>query len=396
MFFTFLNKDQSSYPHISVLLNYDPDELLFYYYNSSIILHWDIYVELINSLADDDNKQESSGLRWLELFENEISAATDLKNLAANEYIQLIGPYYYMPGNVRFYFSKENNDPSRCLTFEDINTMNSLSFMPEMDKELQAYYKSRKNVKKNAKNKEELLKDINMCLKALWEIEHLNKHINYVNKVLEQRCALVEKKEFSIVAPDNLPLKPENSEDSIQNRDNLIPFSFFKNMHNQYAEVKKNFNHERKIYLIKYREYEKACERYKEALENCNGIQQTLMEMCFRDIDIFGSKLKGAQKILEKYNKIILKSFVHADYQDIETLNIFRYYLETGRAQDIQACMNLYEEERHWIDIKASQERIENTIYFLQNENSDSRFADKHINHLLKHVNDKPAALLKI
>ena len=58
---------------------------------------------------------------------------------------------------------------------------------------------------------------------------------------------------------------------------------------------------------------------------------------------------------------------VHADYQDINTLSAFKHYLETGRANDLQDCMNLFEEERHWDEIKASQERIENTIYFLQN-----------------------------
>jgi hypothetical protein len=70
-------------------------------------------------------------------------------------------------------------------------------------------------------------------------------------------------------------------------------------------------------------------------------------------------------------------------YQDIKSLQTFKHYLETGRANDLQDCMNLFEEERHWHDIKASQERIENTIYFMQSNDEGLRFASEHIEQLL-------------
>jgi hypothetical protein len=53
--------------------------------------------------------------------------------------------------------------------------------------------------------------------------------------------------------------------------------------------------------------------------------------------------------------------------------------------------MNLFEEERHWDEIKASQERIENTIYFLQNSDDRSRLAQDQIERLLKKINDRSA-----
>ena len=80
--------------------------------------------------------------------------------------------------------------------------------------------------------------------------------------------------------------------------------------------------------------------------------------------------MQKAQKALDLYNTVLDKSAIHSDYQDIKTLEMFRYFLETGRANDLQECINLYEEEKHWQEIKASQERIENTIYFLQNSSS--------------------------
>ena len=96
------------------------------------------------------------------------------------------------------------------------------------------------------------------------------------------------------------------------------------------------------------------------------------------------------------YNNIISKSLVHADYQDINTLSVFKHYLETGRANDLRDCMNLYEEERHWDEIKASQERIENTIYFLQNSDDKSRLAQDHIERLLKKINDRSAESIRV
>jgi len=51
--------------------------------------------------------------------------------------------------------------------------------------------------------------------------------------------------------------------------------------------------------------------------------------------------------------------------------------------------MNLYEEETRWLEIKASQERIENTIYFMQTGNEGLLKAGEHVDQILRRVNDK-------
>lgn len=98
--------------------------------------------------------------------------------------------------------------------------------------------------------------------------------------------------------------------------------------------------------------------------------------------------MNQALQALELYNTILDKSSVHADYQDVKILETFRYFLETGRASDLQECMNLYEEEKHWQEIKASQERIENTIYFLQNSSDQGLIASEQLDLLLRGQKD--------
>ncbi|NLJ72315.1 MAG: hypothetical protein GX333_04795, partial [Syntrophomonadaceae bacterium] len=58
-----------------------------------------------------------------------------------------------------------------------------------------------------------------------------------------------------------------------------------------------------------------------------------------------------------------------------------------------QDCMNILEDEKYWQDIKDSQLRIENTIYFLQSETDLTRFADENINKYLKQFNEVAATM---
>jgi hypothetical protein len=144
-----------------------------------------------------------------------------------------------------------------------------------------------------------------------------------------------------------------------------------------------------KVYFIRYREYEKACDRFKEALECWVALAGPFTDTCMKDIEYSEQNLKNARRILSVYNNIISRSYVHIDYQDIRTLSTFRHYLETGRCIDLQDCMNVWSDEKHWSEIKASQERIENTIYFLQNDSEYTRFADQKINEMLKNISPK-------
>jgi hypothetical protein len=142
-----------------------------------------------------------------------------------------------------------------------------------------------------------------------------------------------------------------------------------KKKQNNYQTNCANYNRNMKIYFMKCREYEKACDRYKEALQDWNIYRDGFTKKCQVDIQEAIGKLKKVQALLDIYHHIINKSFIHSNYQRLETLNSFKRYITTGRANDIQDCMNIYEEERLWTEIKASQERIENTIYSLQCEN---------------------------
>jgi hypothetical protein len=390
MFFTFLNKDDSNYLDLSILNNYNPEEVLFYFYNSSIRIALATCEEFKEKLDDAENLIDN---HWMDIFE-QIGLFADIITLKENDYLSILGPYYYPKFNVRFYLT-EDNLSSQHINSDDLSVILALDAPIPANTELQNYYKTKKSNKKTAKTKNELVKDINMCMLSLKEIAGLNRHINYLNKLLEKRYAIVNKENLSIFEPDNLPEKPKKAEENEKNIGNLISFNVKNRYKKNHEKDHSNFNYKMKVYIIKYREYEKACDRYKKALENWDQTYSELLARCLKDIHDTEKKLKTALRNLDIYNGILRKSFIHSDYQDITTLGTFKYYLETGRANELAECMNLFEEERHWKEIKASQERIENTIYFIQNENENTRFADEHISEILNKTNKTPTALLK-
>ncbi len=388
MFFTFINKDKANFPDLSLFLQYTPEEVLFYYYNSHLTITLDTYKQL-KLEADSEEDRLAPCCQWVELLDQELEVLKDIETLINNEYISIIGPYYYPFSNTRFYFNKNTPAHVQQITASDFTTIMSLEFLEPMNREILDYHKSRKNSKKAQKNRDDLIKDINMCIIALQDIAKVSKHINYLNKLLELRYAIVNIENLWPQEPDVLPTKPQKLECERSTTGNLISFNTLKSRRKKKSgeEDKSNFNHQMKIYLLQYREYEKACDRYKAVLEEWEDFCSDYTERCYVDIEITESKLKNAQKNLRIYNNIISKSMVHADYQDVSILTLFKHYLETGRANDLQDCMNLYEEERHWDEIKASQERIENTIYFLQNSDDNTRLANDHIERLLKKIN---------
>jgi hypothetical protein len=395
VFFTFLNKDNPDYPDISLMTGYFPDVVLTYYYNSSLKIPLSIYLQLKQMAAE--NTDAGAPIREWEMFFDEISLDCDLENFISSEYIETIGPYYYPLTNTRIYLCKNIPNQTDVFTAEDMGILINLEHTPELNSELYSYYKSKKGNKKPAKNEAELIKELNMCLASLREIEKTNRHINFLNKFLEQRYAIVEHENLQPLEPDNLPDKPQKEEEKELPANNLIPFSLIVNRRKKVNEKShnNNFNYEMKVYIIRYREYEKACDRFKTMLENWSQYYEVLMDNCFRDIEMAEHKMKRAHKNLQVYNTILVKSSIHSIYQDTQTLTTFRHYLETGRAHNLQECMNLYEDECHWSEIKASQERIENTIYFLQGGNEDYRTASDHIDKIINRVNNKSHELAK-
>jgi hypothetical protein len=386
MFFTFLNKDDHHYLEFSVFAKYNPEQLIYYYYNSDIRIPLDTYSKIIE-LAD--NQKRNSNLRlWSKLFQEELGMEPEINSLKDNEYILASGPYYYERTNTRFFVTKNLVKYSDLVTADDLETLRLLEEVPRVDKEIITYYNSRKN-KKN-KGKSDLLKEISICIECLRETENLHKHINYFNKLLENRYSMVEEK-LTVCEPEDIPDKPVKAPDTERNFNNIIPFNVIKSRKKrQNQEEDGGYNRALKIYFIRYREYEKAMERYKNALINWEENYQILKNQCLKEIEILEEKVKLVLKNLAIYNGIIEKSYIHSSYQDVKTLTSFKHYLETGRANELQDCMNLFEEERLWAEIKASQERIENTIYFLQNGNDNTRLADEHISQLIKKADPAP------
>lgn len=384
MFYPFLNKENPNYLDSSVLLNALPRQVLFYYYQNSVRITDEAYLTLQQVALDDSTLSDMARI-WLNLIENQLEAEADLQSFINNPYLKTIGPYYYPETNTRFYFCKDAPEPHHVLTAFDLELLKNLDRPVNIDRELQQYAKARKSKKPSTSD---LIRELDMCILALREIEQINRHTNYLRKLLEQRYGLVEQEDLLPCEPDEVPDKP-TKESEERRLDNIIPFSRVRSIRKKQEQEGSRYNHDVKVYFIRYREYEKACDRYKQVLENWSMYQQAFYDRCFNDIDEAESKMKKAQQALELYNTILDKSSIHSDYQDTKTLEMFRYFLETGRANDLQECMNLYEEEKHWHEIKASQERIENTIYFLQNSSEQGLIASEQLDLLLRGQRDQ-------
>lgn len=383
MFFTFLNKEEPQFLDQSVMLTYKPGEVLYYFYNRPLFITLnDFYA--VELEAGSGSEQADYAQSWLNLIEEHLQAIESLINFSQNEYLVTLGPYYYPITNSRFYFVKNRPDNSSIFTATDLLILKDIAISPPLNSSLQQYAKTRK-ARKALKTRDEIINDINMCIQSLKEIEQLNRHTNYLRKVLLQKQNLIKQADLCPVEPDNLPVKPVRNQAVNSIADNIISFSRVNRWKNRTSiDEGSRFNHEMKVYIIRYREYEKACERYKMALEDWSLNAQTLLDNCMNEINKVEDLLKSAKGKENHYLAILKCSPVHNDYQNLDTLEMFKYFLETGRASDIQECMNLYEDEKHWNEIKAGQDRIENTIYFLQNCTEPGRLASEELENIVK------------
>ncbi len=367
MFLTFLKKEDYHFLDLSVFINCSPERIMFYFYDSYIKITLDTYLQM-KEWAQSDDTVKSCLNKWLDLIEETLGAREDLSILRESDYLNSIGPYYYGPTNTQIHFSKLSQMNNEPLTSVDFAVLFNLHKAPTIDKNLQKYNKLRKNLKKITRTREEVLQDLTMCLEALKQIAKLNRHIDYLNLLLLRRNALLAKEDLLPAPPETMPAKPDKPEEPQLTFSSILALNISKNKQKEYERNCSDYNRRMKIYLIRYREHEKACERYKNALQNCEEQQFELMGKCLQDIEEAQAKLNTTQAILEMYQYILDKSYIHNNYHNIDSISTFKQYLETGRAEDLQDCMNLYEEERTWREIKASQERIETTIHFLQAE----------------------------
>lgn len=376
MFISFLNKSDPHCLDLSVLTTYPPEKVLFYYLSSVMTVPLDYYQSLKESLTGDD--QPSSAVRWITLFEEVLGAAEDIQLLRDNVFLDYIGPFYYPVANTRIYFCKSLPPQAEIMFAHDLAVLENLHDVYPPEPTVQAYARNRKGTRRFTRNKEEIIKDVKMCMLAINQMERLHKQINFWKKIETLRQNILDGQDFLPAAPDYPPIKPEKP--GVKARGKLLIFSRQKNR----SDDRNAYQHQLKIYYIRYREYEKACDRFKEVLENWPDLQAAFYGTCDADYANASDKLFYARQYLELYEQIIVKSMVHSDYQDTKTLGVFLSYLETGRANDLQECMNLYEEECIWNELKAGQTRIENTIYLLQNDNAHVHMAQAHLNQLLQ------------
>lgn len=378
---TFLNKEDRHHLDLSVFINYSPDELLFYYYDSRINIALETYLQLkewlSNNLGNPDNLA-----KWLDFIDDEIGASQDLENLHMSEYLNSIGPYYYCPTNTQFHFLRFCSPEQEIVTSLDLAHMYGYHKLPVMDRALHKYAQSRKTTKKTIRSKDELIRDIAMCNASLRKIAVLDEHIRYINEFIKQRQSICDNSELTPPEPYPTPEKPIKRAE-IPSRFNFLDSIGMAKYRAPKPGQHTDYNHLMKIYFIKSREYEKACERFKKALKEWEELRVSFLQKCRFEIQEASSTLKDALELQSTYKDIIRKSFIHNNYQNVDTLNKFQCYLETGRADDLQGCMNIYEVENHWVDIKAGQERIENTIYHLQPDNEAFHYANQEVKRLI-------------
>ncbi len=388
MFITFLNKTNPENLDLSVFLSYAPEKVLFYFFSSSLNIPLDYYTALKEQSASGTAAVPSQA--WLDLINQDLSAEEDLIFFKGNDFLESIGPYYCPASNTRFFFYKSAPAQAEFLTSSDLDVLESFQKIELPDQAAQTYGRNKKGAKRYSRNKEEVLRDVKMCLLALNQIEALHKQMNFWHKILENRQTLLAQVGFTPLEPGNAPPKPDKPVYAGRLRSRWFLFSR-KSKSQQYE----NYQYQRqlKVYYIRYREYEKACDRFKAILESWPESSSSFLSSCQQDYDAAAENIFLAKQNLDLYELILKRSMIHPEYQDKRTLDVFCCYLETGRASDLQECMNLFEEENLWNDIKEGQIRIENTIYLLQNDSEPLRWAQDQIDDLLNSAN-KPGGQL--
>ncbi|MEA1960796.1 MAG: hypothetical protein U9N81_05865 [Bacillota bacterium] len=376
MLLRLINKDESHYLDLSTFINCSPERILFYYYNSYIRISLATYRQMQEWSMSEDTP-ESSLNQWLDLMRQEMGIDQDLEILQNSPFIDCLGPYYYGPTNTQLFIDKTDNSGKNPITSVDFAVLFTLHKNIKFDKDLQKYYKTRKSPKKTTPTIDIIIKDIGMCINAMGHIHRIHRQCHYLQLLIEHRNQLLAQDNIAPSAPLPRPDRPKKPSEPEMQFNSIRALGTARAKQKNYIDECNTFGHKLKIYFIQYREYEKASERYKEALKEWELYYNHLIERCLDDIEEATAKLESTKAILEIYEYILMKSYVHPDYHDTEVLTNFKYYLQTGRANDLQDCMNLYEEEQHWSDIKESQKRIENTIHFLQAEADLTGFNDQ-------------------
>jgi len=363
---SFFGKDGNNNLDISVFLEYPPDIVLEFFQQSYVNISLSVYQELKDQFADPDNLNENIP-KWVLFIDKLLDMEDSLFSLEENRNLDFVGPAYYIKTNTRFFFYKTCFE-HEGITAQDIAEMVELNSTPAINDLIAKHYATLKCKPASRKSREELLNDLQISITALEEIEHISRQIMFQRQLIEIREAFLNAPYAALIEPEKPEDKPEKP---------VPKYSFMGGLLNPKSRAAfeaacQQYNHDLKVYYMKYREYEKACDRYKNALKDWESEKNYLINRSIEDIKKAKLKIKKGNRIIKIYNEVLTSLDIHPQYQSIVPLTRFYYFLETGRALSIQECMNLYEQEQSLEELKESQERLERnimaTVYYLHSE----------------------------
>ncbi len=342
-------------PDLSVYLAFPPEKVLPFFYGQTLYLPLDVW-QALQKEAETAPKNGARACRgWLRLIRR-LEAEKSLALLAQNPGLACVGPFYELADKVLFFFP-------RCATSAGFSAgelekrLQALETFTPPDSVLAAFLAGRNAaVKRSAPTAEELLKEIALCQTALAERQRLAAQCDMIRE-FAAGCGAARKQAVS------LPPEPVLT----QERPEPLPretSSLRQRLHRLLARTPSavSVSPERQTYFLSLRLYDQACARYKEAREKWAARQKDYyLKVSAAEKDAL-ARLAQAEKALQLCSRVLEKTVIHPHYQQPEILAAFAGYLETGRAAQLKACINLYEEEQRWQELKNSQHRIEQTI----------------------------------
>ncbi len=346
----------SAQPDLSVYLTFPPEKVLPFFYGQSLYLPLQVWQALQKEDAEAPKSAALSCRAWLRLIRH-LGAEEALRLLEKNPGLQTVGPFYHLPDKVSFFFPLYAAAPvfSAAVLAEWQQVLEA--FIPPAP-ELSRFLTQRPQVsKRRGLSSEELLKELALCQTVLAERQRLQTLCGYV-KAFAANCAAARMQALTLTPEPVLtrpvpetPVPREREPLRQRLRQILSP-----------APMAISSSPERHTYFLSLRLYDQACTRYKEARGKWPSRQESFYRKVAAAEKKARAKLALAEKAMQLCASVLEQTVIHPCYQQPEILSTFAGYLETGRAAQLKACINLYEEERHWQELKTSQHRIEQTI----------------------------------
>jgi hypothetical protein len=363
---SFFGKEGNNNLDISVFMEYPPDIVSEFFQQSFVNISLSVYQELKDQFADPDNLNENIP-KWVLFIDKLLDMEDSLYSLEENRNLDFVGPAYYIKTNTRFFFYKTCFE-HEGITAQDIAEMVELNSTPAINDLIAKHYATLKCKPASRKSREELLNDLQISISALEEIEHISRQIMFQRRLIEIRESFLNAPYAALIEPD----KPDDKPEKPVPKHSFLGGILNPRSRTAFEAACQQYNHDLKVYYIRYREYEKACDRYKNALRDWESEKNYLINRSIEDIKKAKLKIKKGNRIIKIYNEVLSSLDIHPQYQSIVPLARFYYFLETGRALSIQECMNLYEQELKLEELKESQERLERnimaTVYYLHSE----------------------------